>query len=262
MPSRLTLGATAYRQRSARPVGPAVKLRAMQPNDFRSMCLAIPGAVESSHMGHPDFRLNGKIFASLSGREHELGMVKLTPLQQKVLLSGDLDVFHAASGAWGRQGCTMVRLKSAKKKSVKSAIALAAENVSATTADKPSRASPKKKKPSQSPADLTRIRKICQQWPDTKETITWGKPHFRFKGKIFAGLDDGVVGCKTEMAKAARLITLPGFSKAPYVGHKGWVSIDLKIVRDWKLIEELLHESYGLISGCEKPTKPRSGRNK
>jgi predicted DNA-binding protein (MmcQ/YjbR family) len=235
----------------------------MQSNDFRAMCLAISGAVEASHMGHPDFRLNGKIFASLSGRELEWGMVKLTPSQQKVLLVDAAAGFQPASGAWGRQGCTMVRLDAAKKRAVKSAIALAVENVTAASAADKQQKTRRKKAVSPKPSeDLARVRKICLQWPQTKETITWGKPHFRFKDKIFAGIDDGVLGCKAEMTKAARLIKLPGFSKAPYVGNKGWVSMDLRIVRDWKLIEELLHESYCLISGCEKNAKSRSRRRK
>lgn len=226
----------------------------MRADDFRAMCLAIPGAVESAHMGHPDFRLNGKIFATLSGRELEWGMVKLTPSQQKVMMSGDAGAFQPASGAWGKQGCTMVRLSSANKREVKSAVSLAADNLAAATGRTPKKkSSARKKAATEKPGiDLVRVRKICLQWPDTKETITWGKPHFRFKEKIFAGIDDGVLGCKTEMTKAARLIKLPGFSKAPYVGHKGWVSIDLRVVRDWKLIQELLYESYCLISGCDK----------
>ena len=99
---------------------------------------------------------------------------------------------------------------------------------------------------------LRKLRKICLALPDTEETETWGKPHFRVNDKIFAGFgeEDGVptMGCKLEMAHAKEMIEEEGFSKAPYVGHKGWVSIDLSIVNDWDLIDELVTESFRLIA--------------
>jgi len=101
-------------------------------------------------------------------------------------------------------------------------------------------------------ACLKKLRAICLSLPETRETITWGEPHFRVRDKIFAGfgVKDGVMttGCKLTMDHAASMIQIPGFSKAPYVGHKGWVSIDLGVVKDWDLIEELLQESYKLIA--------------
>jgi hypothetical protein len=101
----------------------------MKGQDFRALALSHSGAVESSHMNHPDFRLGGKIFATLSGADEERGMVKLTPQQQKTFVDADPEAFQSASGAWGRQGCTMVQLAQAKKSLVKTAIKLAVENV-------------------------------------------------------------------------------------------------------------------------------------
>ncbi len=99
---------------------------------------------------------------------------------------------------------------------------------------------------------LKKLRKICLQFPDTQETIKWEKPHFCVGEKIFAGLgdEDGhpVMGCKLEMDHAASIVKAPGFSKAPYVGHKGWVSVNLSVVKDWELIEELVTESFRLIA--------------
>jgi predicted DNA-binding protein (MmcQ/YjbR family) len=99
---------------------------------------------------------------------------------------------------------------------------------------------------------LSKVRQICLALPDTKETITWGKPHFRVGDKIFAGYgaEDGrtSIGCKLEMQHAAALVKLPGFAKAPYVGHKGWVSIDPAVASDWDHLRELIHESYRLIA--------------
>ena len=101
----------------------------MKGEDFRALALAHSGAVESSHMNHPDFRFGGKIFATLIGPSEERGMVKLTPQQQKTFVDADAKAFEPASGAWGKQGCTMVQLRHAKKSLVKAAIKLAVENL-------------------------------------------------------------------------------------------------------------------------------------
>ena len=99
---------------------------------------------------------------------------------------------------------------------------------------------------------LTRMRDICLTLPDTKETLTWGKPHFRVGDKIFAGYgeEEGrpVVGFKLEMEHARETVKRPGFAPAPYVGHRGWVSMDLSRVKDWKEVEAFLKESYRLIA--------------
>lgn len=65
-------------------------------------------------MGHPDFRVRGKIFATLWPGD-EWGMVKLTPAEQDVFVQAEPKVFEPVKGAWGARGCTKVRLRSAKK---------------------------------------------------------------------------------------------------------------------------------------------------
>jgi predicted DNA-binding protein (MmcQ/YjbR family) len=101
-------------------------------------------------------------------------------------------------------------------------------------------------------AALARIRKICLSLPDTKETMTWGKPHFRVGEKIFAGYGEEngkrAVGFKLEMAHANLAVQVPGFSRAPYVGHKGWVSLETDSVKDWEEVREMILESYRLIA--------------
>ena len=101
-------------------------------------------------------------------------------------------------------------------------------------------------------AALKKMRAICLSLPGTKETPTWGQPHFRVGEKIFSGLGEekGVltVGAKLEMDHADAMVRRPGFSRAPYVGHKGWVSIDVAKVKDWDEIEALVQESYRLIA--------------
>jgi hypothetical protein len=78
-------------------------------------------------MGHPDFRVGGKIFATL-GPDEEWGMVKLTPDQQALFVRPEPDAFQPASGAWGRRGCTMVRLDAAAESSVRQALTAAWRN--------------------------------------------------------------------------------------------------------------------------------------
>ena len=93
----------------------------MTAKKFRSLALRLPEASEEAHMGHPDFRVGGKIFATL-GPDEDWGMVKLTPEQQAGFLRDEPDVFHPASGAWGRRGCTIVRLRNAKELTVRHAL--------------------------------------------------------------------------------------------------------------------------------------------
>jgi hypothetical protein len=101
----------------------------MTADDFRKMALDIPDAVEQAHMGHPDFRLGGKIFASLGFPNDDYGMVKLTPDEQASFIDQRPKMFQPSSGAWGRQGCTSVHLTSATKALVRSALLAASKNV-------------------------------------------------------------------------------------------------------------------------------------
>ena len=80
------------------------------PDDFRRLALAFPGAEEQSHMGHPDFRAGGKIFATLGAPSEEYGMVVLLPEQQELAIEAEPETFKPASGAWGRGGSTRIQL--------------------------------------------------------------------------------------------------------------------------------------------------------
>jgi hypothetical protein len=101
----------------------------MTSDEFRKMALEIPKAVEQSHMNHPDFRIAGKIFASLGAPDANWGMVKLTPEQQRAFIEKAPEVFKPCSGAWGRAGATNVYLASAKASLVRAALDTAAKNV-------------------------------------------------------------------------------------------------------------------------------------
>ncbi len=99
----------------------------MTADDFRSLALSLPETLEHSHMGHPDFRVRGKIFASL-GPEEKWAMVKLTPEQQAGFTRADPEVFEAFRGAWGLRGCTKVILRAAGERIVWPALLAAWRN--------------------------------------------------------------------------------------------------------------------------------------
>ena len=98
----------------------------MTADEFRELALAQQGAEERAHMGHPDFRANGRIFATLQADERT-GMVKVAPDEQAVLLRDHPAIFTPAAGAWGRQGCTLVHLTGATSRIVRPAMQLAYE---------------------------------------------------------------------------------------------------------------------------------------
>jgi hypothetical protein len=93
------------------------------------MAMSLPGAEEYAHMSHPDFRVAGKIFATLGYPDATRGMVKLFPDQQAEFVAADPKGFAPVEGAWGQQGCTQVVLPSADKKRVKEAMRAAWERV-------------------------------------------------------------------------------------------------------------------------------------
>lgn len=99
----------------------------MTANEFRELALALPEATEGAHMDHPDFRVKGKIFATL-GPTGDWGMVKLTVEQQTVVLSAEPAVFRPASGAWGRKGATLINLDVALTATVRQALVEAWRN--------------------------------------------------------------------------------------------------------------------------------------
>ncbi len=103
----------------------------MTPAAFRRMALSLPDAVEGTHMGHDDFRVSGKVFATLGWPDETFGMVKLPPELQEVLVHAAPEAFEPASGAWGRQGSTMVRLTKADTATLRAAIRSAWQRIAA-----------------------------------------------------------------------------------------------------------------------------------
>ncbi len=102
----------------------------MTADDFRRIALGMRGVIESAHMGHPDFRVNGRIFATLRP-DHGRGMVKLTPDDQREFIAQHPSAFAPESGAWGRAGSTAVRLEAVDDEVLGEALTLAHRTASA-----------------------------------------------------------------------------------------------------------------------------------
>ena len=87
----------------------------MNVADFRRIALSLPGAEEGSHMGHPDFRVDGRIFATLASAKQGYGNLMLTPEQQASFVEEMPEVFLPIPGGWGRMGATHIRLAEASE---------------------------------------------------------------------------------------------------------------------------------------------------
>lgn len=101
----------------------------MTAEQFRKLALSLPETSEQSHMRHPDFRVHGKIFATLGYPDEEWGMVKLSPGQQRHWVEREPRIFRPVKGEWGLQGSTNVLLKSATKEKIEAALEAAWRNV-------------------------------------------------------------------------------------------------------------------------------------
>jgi len=87
----------------------------MNAEDFRRIALSLPGAEESSHMGSPDFRVGGRIFATLAAQSKGYGNLQLTLDQQAAFVEEAPDVFVPIAGGWGRMGMTHIKLAAANE---------------------------------------------------------------------------------------------------------------------------------------------------
>jgi hypothetical protein len=99
----------------------------MTPDGFRRIALALAGVEEREHMGHPDFRVGGKIFATLGYPNDRFGTVMVSPEDQSLLVRKYPKAFAPAAGAWGRSGSTSVQLRHAPARALRIAIEAAWE---------------------------------------------------------------------------------------------------------------------------------------
>jgi hypothetical protein len=87
----------------------------MTPADFRRIALSLDGAEEGSHMGAVDFRVGGRIFATLAAVKLGYGNIMITPEQQAAFVADAPEVFVPVAGGWGSNGATHVRLAAASE---------------------------------------------------------------------------------------------------------------------------------------------------
>lgn len=105
----------------------------MTAEQFRRLVLSFPDSEECAHHRHPDFRVRGKIFATLGYPDVTRAMVKLTPEQQAEYVHDHPEVFTPVNGAWGRKGATSVWLPKARKAVVAGVLDAAWQNARAAT---------------------------------------------------------------------------------------------------------------------------------
>lgn len=106
-------------------------------DDFRRLALALEGAEERAHMNHPDFRVGGRIFATLGSPGDGWGMVQLLPEQQDLAIAAEPVAFKPAAGGWGRNGSTLVDLARASEEWIERGLAWAHANQAAKKPVKP-----------------------------------------------------------------------------------------------------------------------------
>src|SRR5580700_2322218 len=123
-----------------------LKVRMMTANDFRRIALSLEGAVEGSHMGAADFRVGGRIFATLASQKQGYGNLMLTPEQQAEFVAEQPDIFLPVAGGWGKGGATHIRLTAANEDLLAGALRTAWKLRAAKNAKPAAKRAPKPRK--------------------------------------------------------------------------------------------------------------------
>ena len=100
----------------------------MTPAGFRRIALGLKDTVERAHHNHPDFRVGGRLFATLAYPDKNWGMVVLTSEQQRDFVRDHAGAFEPVKGKWGEKGCTLVRLAAVDEEALGEALTLARQN--------------------------------------------------------------------------------------------------------------------------------------
>jgi hypothetical protein len=187
----------------------------MTPQQFRRLALALPGATEGAHMGHADFRVGGKIFATLGNPDPKWAVLLLKPDQQALVVATAGDVFSPVPGGWGLKGSTRINLAAADRAAVESALKLAWEV-----------RAPRQKPDRQAMARVfTRVRKAAKatRLPGIAEATSYGTPSLKVAGKFLMRMKDAetfVFSCGAD-EKAMLMEAAPSlyFETDHYVGY-------------------------------------------
>jgi hypothetical protein len=169
----------------------------MTPNAFRRIALSFPDALEASHMGHPDFRVGGKVFATIGYPDQRYAMVKLTPEQQADQVAQAPAVFAPVPGGWGQRGSTHVLLAAADRAAVKAALEAAWQNVAGKASGSRAGGRPGKTRAAAITADdladaFARVRKAAHaaKLPEVEEGVSFGTPALKVRGKLLMRVKD------------------------------------------------------------------------
>ena len=228
----------------------------MTAGGFRRIALSMPEAIEASHMGHPDFRVGKKIFATLGYPDAAWGMVKLTPEKQAALVAAQPKVFVPVAGGWGRNGSTNVRPKAASAAILKSALATAWRNVApkgllkSEEAEKPPGRVATKTAGGTLARAVGRMRRVVTAagLPDIEEDPSFGTPGLKVRGKFLMRVKDDdtlVFRCPIEM-KEILIESVPEiyFETDHY---KGYPAV---LVRLSKASDAELQQCLSNVRGC------------
>jgi uncharacterized protein YdhG (YjbR/CyaY superfamily) len=223
----------------------------VNPASFRRLALAMPGAAEVGHMGHPDFRVGGKIFATLGYPDGGWGMVKLTPDQQEAFVSAHPGAFAPVKGGWGVRGATLVRLAGARVPAVRTALSVAWRNVAPpglagrvmVRVEEGGRGTIDEYLASLRPdqrAALQRVRRAVRAAaPGAEEGWSYGLPAFRLDGKPIAGFAAHAGHCAYYPMSGA-IVAAHAALLAPYETSKGAVRFTPDSVLPAALIRKLV----------------------
>ena len=158
----------------------------MTADEFRRLALNLPEVVEGSHMGHADFRVGGKVFATLGYPDERYGAAMLTPQDQDLLVKDHPKTFARAAGAWGASGSTHVLLRGASKRAVAIALEAAWRKRAPKGLSTESRGKRAPSAPRTAKDHFARVRRLGLKLADVEEATSWGSPALKVRGKMFA----------------------------------------------------------------------------
>jgi hypothetical protein len=251
----------------------------MTPNGFRRLALSLPDVIEASHMRHPDFRVGGRVFATMGFPNQAWGLVKLTSDQQAEFVKAAPKTFVPVAGKWGLKGNTNVRLSEADKATLKSALMTAWENLALKPSKKRGGPAGARSRTAMAGEDLhdafARVRAALKKTklPEVEESMSFGTFSMKLRGKFLMRVKDQdtlVFRCPIE-EKSLLMATAPNvyFETDHYQGGPAILvrlakisDAELKdcLERAWRLQAPatLVRRFYGATAVRPKSPKRRS----